>query len=169
MNDRDDSDMSDSNDRKQPRDNGDNTPLASNGEGPLGPIDASWQTESTITPARERIAYEADRIGLARAVAESMYVSDVFFTLQLGPLERYEGLLVALGRCVDGFAKLRPSYTGTVAGEFVRWCRCSFPGMLASDLAELLNSRGLGLVEQFQHALEAAAKLGKGRGREERT
>lgn len=137
---------------------------APNGEGLLGPIDETWREGAPQPEARARIELESARIGLPKATGESIYVSDVFFAIQSLPIERHEALLAAVGRAAGPFAKLRTTYTGTCAGDFVRWCRGRFPGLLAHDLAEVLALGGIGLAGAYTEELERTVKRAHGRG-----
>ena len=134
------------------------TDAAANGEGALGPPDAGWAPTGRLLPIRERVAFEAIRIGLAGAVRESLYVADVFCVIQARSLEFYEGLLAELGRGCESHAKLRASYTGTLAGDFIRWCRGLFPGLVARDLAEFMAASGMMLANQFRVEIEETVR-----------
>ena len=107
----------------------------------------AWQYRTVAEPPQH-----------AGAVRESLYVADVFCVIQARSLEFYEGLLAELGRGCESHAKLRASYTGTLAGDFIRWCRGLFPGLVARDLAEFMAASGMMLANQFRVEIEETVR-----------
>lgn len=148
----------------RPDDDGGQAEVAANGEGALAPLEGEWRPAEPIPPARERIALEAERIGLAKAVANSLYVADVFAALQGGHIEYAELFMVELGRGANLFSQLRTTYTGTLAGDFIRWCRGNFPGLLANDLAQVLAVSGPRLAGEYRAHMKEVIQRAKRRG-----
>lgn len=130
-------------------------PKAMNGEGCLGSPDESWRAEGRLPPSSDRIAIEAARLQLDRAMAESPFVSHVFAALAVLPLEHYESLLAAIGVTADVHARLQKIGRGTLAGDFIRWCRGKHPGIFAEALAAVLATSGHRLAAQYRADLEA--------------
>jgi len=123
---------------------------APNGEGKLGPPDDAWRPTKKLGAGPLCVALAVEQVGLRQAIAESIYVSDVFFAMEYLPLERCEAFLAALGHCQAPYQKLRCKCIGTLAGDFIRWCRGLFPGLLAHDLAAVLAASGLTLAGQYE-------------------
>jgi hypothetical protein len=137
--------------RRHPQDP---APLAPNGEGSLAAPDASWRPDPLNTGAADRIAKEMARIQLAEAQSGSLFVADVAHGLRTLPIERFESILVAIGEAARLHERLPQLRRGTLATEFIRWCRNKNPGILAHDLAALLAVRGITLAAEYRAALE---------------
>lgn len=145
-------------------DRGPRRELAPNGEGQLAPPDATWAPDPTQLPTRDRIAAEGRRLKLDRAVAESTYVSDVFFFVQQQPLELHEAVLASIGAAADLHSRLRTSVSGTLGGDFVRWCRGRYPGIVARQLADVLAASGCRLAAEYVVEIELINRRAEGCG-----